>query len=99
MGNAMLYEVTNIKTGEMFCGTAADMAAKFNVTPGHINKLALEGKRIHLDWKIVQVGYKSDVEKEKTNNCSIPLPMQEEWDRVTAPFKAASRKKALGVLA
>lgn len=95
MGKAVLYEVTNIKTGEKFFGTAADMAERFDLSPGHINKLAVEGKRIHLDWKIAKAGYVGDA--EKVNKGAIPYPLQEEWDKVTAPFKQASRKKALGV--
>ena len=29
MGNAVVYEVTNIKTGEKFVGTGEDISARF----------------------------------------------------------------------
>jgi hypothetical protein len=92
MGNAVIYEITNIKTGEKYVGTAQEMGQRFGVTHGHICKLCLEGKRLRLDWKIERVGMQKEI--EKTNNGSIPYPLQEEWDKVTAPFKRLSEKKA-----
>lgn len=92
MGKAVVYEVTNVKTGEMFVGTADDISERLGVSRGYISKQEIEGKRICLDWKIVRVDQKVIV--EKPNNHSIPYTLQEEWDKVTAPFKKLSAKKA-----
>lgn len=92
MGRFVVYEVTNIKSGEMFVGTLADIAERFNLSTCYVNKIALEGKRIKLDWKIVRIDQRVIV--EKPNNHSIPYTLQEEWDKVTAPFKKLSAKKA-----
>ena len=92
MGNAVVYEVTNIKTGEMFVGTADDISARLGVTRGYISKQEIAGGRICLDWKIERVDQRAIV--EKPNNYSIPYTLQEEWDKVTAPFKRLAERKA-----
>lgn len=92
MGNAVVYEVTNIMSGEKFVGTASDIAQRFRLSTSYVNKLALEGKRINLDWKIVRLDQRVIV--EKPNNHSIPYTLQEEWDKVTAPFKRLAERKA-----
>ena len=92
MGKPVVYEVTNVKTDEMFVGTADDISERLGVSRGYISKQEIEGKRICLDWKIVRVDQKVIV--EKPNNHSIPYTLQEEWDKVTAPFKKLSAKKA-----
>jgi len=92
MGKAVVYEVTNVKTGEMFVGTAEDISARLGATRGYISKQEIEGGRICLDWKLERVD--REVIVDKPNNHSIPYPLQEEWDKVTAPFKKLSAKKA-----
>lgn len=85
MGKAVVYELTNIKSGEKFVGTADDISARFGVSRGYISKQWSEGGRIHFDWKVEKLDEKAI--SEKPNNGSIPYALQEEWDRVTAPFK------------
>lgn len=92
MGKPVVYEVTNVKTGEMFVGTAEDISDRLGVSRGYISKQEIQGKRICLDWKIARVDQKVIV--EKPNNHSIPYSLQEEWDKFTAPFKKLSAKKA-----
>lgn len=92
MGNEIVYEVTNIKTGEKFVGTAGDISARLGVSRGYISKQELEGKRICLDWKLERLDDR--VIGEKSNNGSIPYTLQEEWDKVTAPFKRLAERKA-----
>jgi len=92
MSISLVYELENIKTGEKIVGTIADIAEKFGLSTSYVNKIALAGKRICLDWKITRLDQRTIV--EKPNNHSIPYTLQEEWDKVTAPFKKLSAKKA-----
>jgi hypothetical protein len=92
MGKAVVYELTNIKSGEKFVGTADDISARFGVGRAYISKQWSEGGRIRLDWKVEKLDKSST--GEKPNNGSIPYQLQEEWDRVTAPFKKMYAKKA-----
>lgn len=91
MAKPVVYEVTNIKTGEMFVGTAEDISGRLGVSRGYISKQEIQGKRVCLDWKIVKLDQRAIV--EKPNNHSIPYALQEEWDKVTAPFKKLYAKK------
>lgn len=95
MSKFMVYEVENVKTGEKFVGTSVEISERFGVTRAYISKQWSEGGRIKLDWKVKKLDEK--VIAEKSNNGSIPYELQEEWDKVTAPFKVVSRKKALGL--
>lgn len=97
MGKFVVYEATNIKTGEKIVGTGVELSERFGVTRAYISKQWSEGGRIKLDWKVDKLDEK--VIAEKSNNGSIPHEKWLEWDELTAPFKQASRKKALGVLA
>jgi len=93
MGSYIVYEVRNVKTGETFTGTALEVAEKFGVTRGYISRVEIEGGRLQFDWTITRVG--KDVEQKAGSKSNIPMPLFEEWDKVTARFKQASRKKAL----
>ena len=92
MAKPIVYELTNIKTGEKFVGTADDISEKLGVSRGYISSQEICGGRIHYDWNIERLDQEKIV--KKPNNGSIPYPLQEEWDRVTAPFKRLSAKKA-----
>lgn len=92
MGKFVVYEVTNVKTGEKFVGTGEDISERLGVSRAYISKQELEGGRIHFDWKLERLDEK--VIREKSNNGSIPYSLQEEWDKFTAPFKKLSEKKA-----
>ena len=85
MGKAVVYELTNIRTDEKFVGTADDISARFGVSRAYISKQWSEGGRIQFDWKVEKLDKRLII--EKPNNGSIPYALQEEWDRVTAPFK------------
>lgn len=92
MAKPVVYELTNIKTGEKFVGTGEDISEKLGVSRGYISKQEIQGRRICLDWKIERVNKKVVV--EKPNNGSIPLAKWAEWDELTAPFKKLCEKKA-----
>lgn len=92
MAKAVVYELTNIRTDEKFVGTADEISARFGVSRGYISKQWSEGDRIQFDWKVEKLDEK--VISEKPNNGSIPYALQEEWDKVTTPFKKLSAKKA-----
>ena len=92
MGKAVVYEATNIKTGEKIVGTGEDLSARLGVSRAYISKQWSEGGRICLDWKVEKLDER--LIAEKPNNGSIPYSLQEEWDKVTAPFKKLSAKKA-----
>jgi len=96
MSDFIVYELTNVKTGEKFVGTYIDISNRLGVSRGYISQREAEGGRICLDWKIEKVDKKMIV--EKPNNHSIPYSLQEEWDKVTEPFKKLSiRKKNKGL--
>ena len=92
MAKEVVYEVTNIKTGEKFVGTGEEVAERLGVSRAYVSKQWSEGGRVKFDWKVEKLDEK--VIAEKSNNGSIPYALQEEWDRVTAPFKRLSAKKA-----
>lgn len=92
MAKEVVYEVTNIKTGEKFVGTGEEVAERLGVSRAYVSKQWSEGGRVKLDWKVEKLDEK--VIAEKPNNGSIPYTLQEEWDKVTAPFKRLSAKKA-----
>ena len=92
MGKAVVYEATNIKTGEKIVGTGEDLSARLGVSRAYISKQWSEGGRICLDWKVEKLDER--LIAEKPNNGSIPYSLQEEWDKVTAPYKRLSERKA-----
>ena len=92
MGKAVVYEATNIKTGEKIVGTGEDLSARLGVSRAYISKQWSEGGRICLDWKVEKLDER--LIAEKPNNGSIPYSLQEEWDKVTAPYKRVSERKA-----
>lgn len=92
MGKEVVYEVTNIKSGEKFVGTGEEVAERLGVSRAYVSKQWSEGGRIKLDWKVEKLDEK--LIAEKPNNSSIPYTLQEEWDKVTAPFKRLAERKA-----
>ena len=96
MSKFIVYEVENVKTGEKFVGTGEEIAARLGVSRAYISKQWSEGGRICFDWKVEKLDEK--VIAEKSNNGSIPYTLQEEWDKVTAPFKRLSARKASKVV-
>lgn len=96
MGKEVVYEVTNIKTGEKFVGTGEEVAERLGVSRAYVSKQWSEGGRVKFDWKVEKLDEK--VIAEKSNNGSIPYTLQEEWDKVTADFKRLSARKASKVV-
>lgn len=92
MGKPVVYELTNIKTGEKLVGIADDISARLGVSRGYISKQCSESGRICFDWKVEKLDER--LIAEKPNNGSIPYALQEEWDKVTAPFKRLAERKA-----
>lgn len=96
MSDFIVYEITNVKTGEKFIGTYEDISNRLGVSRGYISKREADGGRICLDWKVERLDQRMIAEKQ--NNGSIPYSLQEEWDKVTEPFKKLSiRKKNKGL--
>ena len=65
-------------------------AKKFGFTNVYLTKAYSAGRLLRKEWKIERVG------SEKVSDVSqkVPKDKQEEWDKVTAPFKRLSAKKA-----
>ena len=93
MGSEVLHRAVSCITGETITGTAAELAKVLKVTRGHIKKSEWQGSKIGTEWSISRIGYISD--RETIYKGAIPTELFKEWDRVTEPFKVASRKKAL----
>lgn len=96
MSKFIVYEVENIKTGEKFVGIGEELAERLGVTRAYISKQWSEGGLVRNEWKVRKLDEK--VIAGKSNNDSIPYTLQEEWDKVTAPFKRLSAKKASKVV-
>ena len=93
MGFLIVYECKNEKTREVFTGTAEEVAEKLGVTRGYVCRAEISYGRIKNDWTITRV--EGDVEQKAVGTSNIPAYMFEEWDKVTAKFKQASRNRVL----
>lgn len=91
MTHFIQYEVTNIKTGEKFVGTAVDISNKLGVSRGYITQCESEGKRICIDWKVEKVD--KNVIVNKPDNYYVPFALWQDWDKTTAAFKKVSIRK------
>ena len=93
MGSFAVYELRNEKTGETFTGTTKEVAEKFGLSRGYISHAATNYLRIQTDWTITRLWH--GVEQKAVGTSNIPASLFEEWDKVTAKFKQASRSRAL----
>lgn len=92
MNNLYNYSAINLETGEEIRGTSTELAKFFNTKTRNINKYALEGLKLHGVWQIKKETDEGIYEESKMYRISEDILA--EWDRVTEPFKRASRKGA-----
>lgn len=84
-----VYRATNEETGEVIEGGARDLARNLGVTANSIYNAASDGFRVNGKWLIYREIKNVDMETK----CDRLSPqLFEEWERVTAPFKKASKK-------
>lgn len=77
------YRITNIKTGEVLEGGAAELAEKIGITAkGFYNAEACEFKAGGV-WDIEKI----DEGTRNPNGRHIPPELWKMWDEVTEPFK------------
>ena len=84
---AMVYKITNNRTGETHTGSMRELADVLGVFPSTISRAANDGTSLS-GWKVDKLPGEKD-----THNSQIPYTLWEEWVRVTAPFKAASARQ------
>jgi hypothetical protein len=82
-----VYRAENIGTGEVIEGCAKDLAKKIGVAQKYILNASSNGRRVKRTWYITK-----DSVANKTHY-SVPMSLQEEWDAVTAPYKAVIARK------
>ena len=87
------YRATHNETGEVLEGSTKELAKVLNVLPTSINRAATDKVNIGTHWQILKV----EGEKLESAMRNFPIELRDEWDRVTEPFKEASRRKALGL--
>lgn len=92
MSSVYNYAAFNVNTGEVIRGTSGELAKRFEVRSTYISKCALEGTKLQYVWQIKKETEAGIFEDSKMYRISDDL--LREWDRVTAPFKRASRKGA-----
>lgn len=71
-----IYKMTHVETGEVFEGTANDLAKKLNVAPTTIQKA-------YTDERITKTGYSVELlgKVESVNKKGISSDVLREWDR------------------
>ena len=81
------YTAENIETGEIVEGAARDVARTLGVAHGYIMNAVSKGKKVKRVWYITKDG--------ATNKTiySIPISTQEDWEKVTAPYKELIAKR------
>lgn len=95
----IIYRATHDETGEIIEGDSKVIARRLKVVPSTINKVALKNGKVSTHWEIQRIGKMNKADYpagdrpvsivDKVQH--IPLALCEEWDRVTEPFKMASR--------
>jgi hypothetical protein len=82
-----IYRAENIDTGEVIEGCAKDLAKKIGVAQKYIFNAVSKKQRVRRMWYITKDGM-----ADKTKYC-IPVTLVDEWDSVTAPYKALIASK------
>ena len=84
----MTYVATHDETGEMIQGTVEEVAELLGVNQNRIYRAAATAGQ--------KVGWHWDVEKKNHFTPDLenkwPMELSAEWERVTRPFKKASRR-------
>lgn len=70
-----IYRLTHVETGEIFEGTANDLAKKLNIAPTTIQKA-------YTDGRVTKTGYRVEVlgKKESVNKKGIGNGVLKDWD-------------------
>ena len=90
------YKLTNINTKEEIVCTSDEVCEKFGFTNVYLTKAYSAGRLLRKEWKIERVGPEKvyDVSRKASDvSKKVPKDKQEEWDKVTAPFKKLYAKK------
>lgn len=79
-----IYRLTHVETGEIFEGTANDLAKKLNVAPTTIQKAYTDGRVTKTGYSVEMLGKVESVNKKWIHSSVLA-----EWDE----FMAGVRKK------
>lgn len=81
------YIAENIETGEIIEGGARELAKELGVAHGYIMNAVSKGQKVKREWYITKDG--------ATNKTlySIPISTQEDWEKITAPYKELIAKR------
>lgn len=82
----LIYEATNLETGEVIEGDVKEIASQLNCTAGAVYNAASLRSLIHKTWEVDKI-HCDDGEKTYCHDQEL----LDEWDKVTEPFKKASR--------
>lgn len=85
------YRATHNETGEVLEGSKRELAESLGVLPTTIYQAAILKDNVNTHWKIRKIVS----EKLESSKGNFPIELREEWDRVTEPFKIASRTKRM----
>lgn len=70
-----IYRLTHVETGEIFEGTANDLAKKLNVAPTTIQKAYTDGRVTKTGYSVEMIGRKESVNKKGIGNDVL-----RDWD-------------------
>ncbi len=88
MSKAAMYTATHKETGEVFCGTASEIAEKFGVVAGTLYRAQIEGHRLNVHWIIEKEGKRGEKLTWK-----VPEALMKEWDALTGPVRNRKKEK------
>lgn len=84
-----IYKATHDVTNEVIEGNGKELAAVMGVVPSTVSKMATWGRKIAKHWTVKKIG---QADAEPLHDYKFPYELLKEWDEVTEPFKAASRR-------
>lgn len=70
-----IYKMTHVETGEIYEGTANDLAKKLNVAPTTIQKAYTDGRVTKSGYSVEMLGKKESVNKKGIGNSAL-----KDWD-------------------
>ncbi len=89
-----IYRATNIETGEIIEGGARDLARKLGVvTKSVYNAVAMQQKIKYVWFISTEKSYRKANGKGNGKTNRITPQLLDEWEKVTEPFKKASKKE------
>ena len=82
----LIYEAPNLESGEVIKGGVKEISSRLNCTTGAVYNAASLRCLIHKTWEVDKIQC-DDNDKTYCHE----QEMLDEWDKVTEPFKKASR--------